>query len=174
MHILWVNLATATLPALALGVDPASRNIMKHHPVKSGTLFEKDLVSRVVTQGVFVAAMTTAAYWIGVTTGTHAAGQTMAFCTLAFSQMLRAFNQRSNTEPVWVRAEGLNPWLFITFAVSAALMACILFISPLQSAFRLAPLSGVQWGAAAGLSLLTVVQVEVVKWIRRRHDRMQQ
>lgn len=174
VHILWVNLATATLPALALGVDPASRNIMKHHPVKSGTLFEKDLVSRVVTQGVFVAAMTTAAYWIGVTTGTHAAGQTMAFCTLAFSQMLRAFNQRSNTEPVWVRAEGLNPWLFITFAVSAALMACILFISPLQSAFRLAPLSGVQWGAAAGLSLLTVVQVEVVKWIRRRHDRMQQ
>ncbi|MBO1700023.1 ATPase, partial [[Clostridium] symbiosum] len=51
VHILWVNLATATLPALALGVDPASRNIMKHHPVKSGTLFEKDLVSRVVTQG---------------------------------------------------------------------------------------------------------------------------
>ena len=47
-HILWVNLATATLPALALGVDPASKNIMKHQPVKSGTLFEKDLVQRVV------------------------------------------------------------------------------------------------------------------------------
>ena len=44
VHILWVNLATATLPALALGVDPASKNIMKHKPVKSGTLFEKDLV----------------------------------------------------------------------------------------------------------------------------------
>ncbi|NRN73010.1 Calcium-transporting ATPase 1 [Lactobacillus helveticus] len=44
VHILWVNLATATLPALALGVDPASKNIMKHKPVKTGTLFEKDLV----------------------------------------------------------------------------------------------------------------------------------
>lgn len=50
VHILWVNLATATLPALALGVDPASRNIMKHKPVKSGTLFEKDLVWRVITR----------------------------------------------------------------------------------------------------------------------------
>ena len=174
VHILWVNLATATLPALALGVDPASRNIMKHQPVKSGTLFEKDLVRRVVTQGIFVAAMTTAAYWIGVTTGTHAAGQTMAFCTLAFSQMLRAFNQRSNTEPVWVRAEGLNPWLFITFAVSAALMACILFIPGLQSAFRLTSLSGLQWGVTAGLSLLTVAQVEVVKGIRRWRNRRRQ
>ena len=65
VHILWVNLATATLPALALGVDPASKNIMKHKPVKSGTLFEKDLVRRVITQGIFVAAMTTCAYWIG-------------------------------------------------------------------------------------------------------------
>lgn len=66
VHILWVNLATATLPALALGVDPASKNIMKHPPVRSGTLFERDLVRRVVTQGIFVALLTTAAYWIGV------------------------------------------------------------------------------------------------------------
>ena len=65
VHILWVNLATATLPALALGVEPASKNIMKHKPIKSGTLFEKDLIRRVVTQGIFVSAMTIAAYWIG-------------------------------------------------------------------------------------------------------------
>ena len=106
VHILWVNLATATLPALALGVDPASRNIMKHPPVKTGTLFEKNLVKNVITQGIFVAAMTILAYWIGVGSGGHSAGMTMAFCVLAFSQMLRAFNQRSNTEPIWVRAEG--------------------------------------------------------------------
>ena len=79
VHILWVNLATATLPALALGVDPASKNIMKHQPVKSGTLFEKDLICRVIIQGIFVAAMTTFAYWIGTGTANHTAGQTMAF-----------------------------------------------------------------------------------------------
>lgn len=171
IHILWVNLATATLPALALGVDPASKNIMKHQPVKSGTLFETDLVRRVVTQGFFVAAMTIIAYWIGVVTGNQTVGQTMAFCTLAFSQMLRAFNQRSNTEPIWVRAEGLNPWLFVSFGVSLVLMLCILFVPPLQSAFRLTALGGTQWITVVGLALLSIVQVEVSKAVKRIRSR---
>lgn len=167
VHILWVNLATATLPALALGVDPPSKNIMKHKPVKSGTLFEKDLIFRVVTQGIIVAALTIAAYWIGVRLDNHTVGQTMAFSVLALSQMLRAFNQRSNTEPIWIRAEGKNPWLFISFVVSLLLMLCILFIPTLQSAFRLTLLSGTQWLAVVGLSLLSIIQVEVVKAVKR-------
>ena len=167
VHILWVNLATATLPALALGVDPASKNIMKHKPVKSGTLFEKDLVRRVITQGIFVAAMTTCAYWIGANMGSHVTGQTMAFCVLAFSQMLRAFNQRSNTEPIWVRAEGINPWLIISFVVSALLMACILFVPALQSAFQLTLLDGTQWLIVIGLSLMSILQVEIIKFVKR-------
>lgn len=172
IHILWVNLATATLPALALGVDPASKNIMKHPPVKSGTLFEKDLIKRVVTQGVFVSVLTICAYWIG--SGVyldHSVGRTMAFCVLAFSQMLRAFNQRSNTEPVWIRAEGHNPWLILSFFVSAALMAVILFIPIFQTAFKVTYLSGIQWVWVAGLSLLSVVQIEVIKFFRKLNNR---
>ena len=167
VHILWVNLATATLPALALGVDPASKNIMKHKPVKSGTLFEKDLVRRVIIQGIFVPAMTTCAYWIGASMGSHVTGQTMAFCVLAFSQMLRAFNQRSNTEPIWVRAEGINPWLIVSFVVSALLMACILLVPALQNAFRLTLLDGTQWLIVIGLSLMSILQVEIVKTIKK-------
>lgn len=167
VHILWVNLATATLPALALGVDPASRNIMKHQPVKSGTLFEKNLVRRVITQGIFVAILTICAYWIGASMNGHMTGQTMAFCVLALSQMLRSFNQRSTTEPIWVRAEGINPWLAVAFFCSMLLMACILFVPALQTAFRLTLLSGTQWLAVVGLSLLSVVQVEIIKLIKR-------
>lgn len=167
VHILWVNLATATLPALALGVDPASKNIMKHKPVKSGTLFEKDLVRRVIIQGIFVATMTTCAYWIGASTGGHVTGQTMAFCVLAFSQMLRAFNQRSNTEPIWVRAEGINPWLILSFVMSTLLMACILFVPALQSAFQLTLLDGTQWLIVIGLSLMSILQVEIIKFVKR-------
>lgn len=163
VHILWVNLATATLPALALGIDPPSKNIMRHQPVKSGTLFEKDLVRRVITQGIFVSAMTIVAYWTGVKLEGHAVGQTMAFCVLAFSQMLRAFNQRSNTEPIWVRAEQINPWLVVSFAASALLMLCILLIPGLRDAFRLTSLTGNQWLIAVGLSLLSIVQMEVMK-----------
>lgn len=167
VHILWVNLATATLPALALGVDPASKNIMKHKPAKSGTLFEKDLVRRVIIQGIFVAAMTTCAYWIGASMGGHVTGQTMAFCVLAFSQMLRAFNQRSNTEPIWVRAERINPWLILSFIASAILMACILLVPALQNAFQLILLDGTQWLIVIGLSLMSILQVEIVKTIKK-------
>lgn len=167
VHILWVNLATATLPALALGVDPPARDIMHQRPVRSGTLFEKDLIGRVLTQGIFVAAMTTVAYWIGVAEGSAAAGQTMAFCVLAFSQMLRALDQRSNIAPIWQRGQGHNPWLWLSFAVSAVLVGCILLIPPLQSAFQVVPLGADQFGIAVGLSLLSIVQIEAVKALKR-------
>ena len=166
-HILWVNLATATLPALALGVDPPSRNIMKHPPMKSGTLFERNLISRVVTQGLFVAVTTSLAYRIGAFEGNQAAGQTMAFCVLAFSQMLRALNQRSNTQPVWVRAEGINPWLIASFLASGLLMACILFLPALRDTFQLTSLTGSQWLTVFGLSAASILQMETAKLLCR-------
>lgn len=167
VHILWVNLATATLPALALGVDPASKNIMKHKPVKTGTLFEKDLVGRVITQGIFVAMLTLSAYFIGMITGNNVVGQTMAFSVLALSQMLRAFNQHSNTDPIWKRATGMNIWLFVSFAVSALFMGVILFTPALQKIFYLTSLSMGQWLIVITLALLSIGQVEVVKGFQK-------
>lgn len=167
MHILWVNLATASLPALALGVDPASKNIMKHKPVKTGTLFERDLIWRVISQGIFVALMTLLAYWIGATFDNPITGQTMAFCVLALSQMLRAFNQHSNTDPIWVRGNKMNVWLIVSFIVSAILMGIILFTPNLQSLFHLTALSSKQWLILIILSLFSILQVELTKFIKR-------
>lgn len=167
VHILWVNLATASLPALALGVDPASKNIMKHKPVKTGTLFERDLIWRVISQGIFVALMTLLAYWIGATFDNPIAGQTMAFCVLALSQMLRAFNQHSNTDPIWVRGNKMNIWLIVSFIVSAILMGIILFTPNLQSMFHLTDLSIRQWLVVIILSLFSILQVEITKLIKR-------
>lgn len=167
VHILWVNLATASLPALALGVDPASKNIMKHKPVKTGTLFEKDLIWRVISQGIFVALMTLIAYWIGESFDNPIAGQTMAFCVLALSQMLRAFNQHSNTDPIWVRGSKINVWLIISFIVSAILMGIILFTPNLQTLFHLTSLTSRQWLVVIILSLFSILQVEISKWIKK-------
>ncbi len=66
IHILCINLVTDSLPALALGVDPASKDIMKEKPVKSGTLFEKALVVRVILHGIFITIVTIMAYKIGL------------------------------------------------------------------------------------------------------------
>lgn len=167
VHILWVNLATATLPALALGVDPASRNIMKHKPVKSGTLFEKDLVWRVITQGIFVALMTLIAFFIGLATGNQVVGQTMAFSVLALSQMLRAFNQHSNTDPIWKRATGMNIWLIISFLISAFFMGIILFVPAIQKIFYVTSLSAGQWIVVIALAMSSIAQVEVVKGFKK-------
>ncbi|HAU5153428.1 TPA: cation-translocating P-type ATPase [Clostridioides difficile] len=168
VHILWVNLATATLPALALGVDPPSRNIMKHQPVKSTTLFEKNLIQRVVTQGIFVAIMTILAYKIGLNIENHSVGQTMAFCVLAFSQMLRAFSQRSNTDSMFNRNNGKNPFLLISFLTSALLIAVILFVPVFRNAFNLTILNSLEWLITIALAIMSVVQVEVGKIIKRK------
>lgn len=164
LHILWVNLATATLPALALGIDPAGKDIMSQPPIKSGSLFEKSLVRRVLVQGVFVATLTLIAYQVGLELGGYEVGQTMAFSTLALSQMFRAFNQRSNHEYVWVRAEGYNKWLVVSFLVSALMMAMILFIPSLQSAFHLTDMSSECWLIVLALSLISMAQVELFKF----------
>ncbi len=174
VHILWVNLATASLPALALGVDPASKNIMKHKPVKTGTLFERDLVWRVISQGIFVALMTLLAYWIGDTFDNPIAGQTMAFCVLALSQMFRAFNQHSNTDPIWIRGNKINIWLIVSFIVSAVLMGVILFTPNLQSLFHLTNLTSRQWLVVIILSLFSILQVELMKLIKRSVKSRQQ
>lgn len=171
VRILWVNLATATLPALALGVDPASRNIMKHKPVKSGTLFEKDLVWRVITQGISVALMTLIAFFIGLATGNQVVGQTMAFSVLALSQMLRAFNQHSNTDPIWKRATGMNIWLIISFLISAFFMGIILFVPAIQKIFYVTSLSAGQWIVVIALAMLSIAQVEVVKGFKKVRNR---
>ncbi|CZR78984.1 TPA: cation-translocating P-type ATPase [Clostridioides difficile] len=168
VHILWVNLATATLPALALGVDPPSRNIMKHQPVKSTTLFEKNLIQRVVTQGIFVAIMTILAYKIGLNIENHSVGQTMAFCVLAFSQMLRAFSQRSNTDSMFNRNNGKNPFLLISFLTSAFLIAVILFVPVFRNAFNLTVLNNLEWLITIVLAIMSVIQVEVGKIIKRK------
>ena len=169
LHILWVNLATATLPALALGVDPASPNIMKHKPVKTGTVFEKDLVWRVISQGLFVALLTLTAYWIGVKDNTIT-GQTMAFSVLAVSQMIRSFNQHSNTDTLWKRNGNFNPWLCICFIISAFFMGLILFIPSLQRIFHLTSLIPAQWIITICLAVLSIVHVEISKLFKKNRQ----
>ncbi len=165
--ILWINLATATLPALALGVEPASRHVMEHPPVKAGTLLEPQTARRVIVQGAFVALLALCAFALGRDAGGEAVGRTMAFGVLAFSQVLRALNQRSSTDPIWNREGGRNPWLVGAVAASAALMVVALSVPALHDAFGTAPMGAAQWAAVGGLALLSLVQAEAAKALGR-------
>ena len=167
VHILLINLATDTLPALALGVDPASQNIMRHPPIKSGSLFERGLVVRVCLHGVFISAATVAAYQIGIHMDSHAVGMTMAFLVLAVSQLLHSLNQRSNTESVFARGNGHNLFLFGAMAASAAILALILAVPPFRAFFSLTLLSLTEWGIVAALALFPLAAVELSKLFLR-------
>ncbi len=172
VHILLINLATDSLPAVALGVDPASPNVMKHKPVKSGTLFEKGMVYRIVLHGLFICAAALAAYWIGMLVyENHDESMTMTFIVLSISQLSHALNQRSNTESIFKHGQGHNKFLLIALAASAAIVALVVFVPPLMKLFDLVYISWREWLICIGLALFPLVAVEISKIFIRLYNR---
>ena len=167
VHILCINLATDSLPALALGVDPASKNIMKQKPLKSGSLFEKSLVTRVILHGIFITISTILAFKIGIYIGNYSVGQTMAFSVLALSQMLHAFNQRSNTDSIFTKGNGHNVYLIGALLISLMIVIIILFVPFIRDIFSLTILTSRQWLFVLLLSVLPVIFVEITKFFKR-------
>ncbi len=167
VHILLINLATDSLPAIALGVDPASRNIMTHKPVRSGALFERGLIERVITNGVFITVATILAYQVGLVRDGHAVGMTMAFVVLAVSQLFHALAQRSNTDSVFRRGTPKNGALFLAMVASGVVLALVLGVPALRGIFSLSTLCGWEWGVTALLSALPLALDELVKLGKR-------
>lgn len=168
VHVLLINLATDTLPALALGIDPASKNIMKHKPIKSNSLFEKGLVFRVILHGIYITIATIFAYQVGIRTDSYEVGMTMAFLVLAISQLFHALNQRSNTDSVFTKGNGHNSYLFFAMIISALIIAVILVIPALREFFSLTTLNANEWMIILALALLPLFLVEVTKLIKRK------
>lgn len=174
VHILLINLATDSLPAVALGVDPASPNIMKHKPVKSGTLFERGMIYRIALHGVFITAAAWAAYLIGQYCFAHDHVQaiTMTFLVLSFSQLSHALNQRSNTDSIFKRGQGHNKFLFVALVCSAAIVLLVSLVPALQGFFDLTNLTWQEWLVSIGLSVFPLVAVEISKcFIRLYHKK---
>ena len=168
IHVLLINLATDSLPAIALGVDPADRNVMKVPPVKSGTLFEKSVIIRIALHGLFITASALSAYWIAEACfGTDAIAMTMTFMVLALSQLVHALNQRSNYDSIFKPGQGHNKTLWWALLVSAAIIALVVFVPPLQMLFSLQPIEWDEWLICIALALFPLVAVEISKIFMR-------
>ena len=169
IHVLLINLATDSLPAIALGVDPADRNVMKVPPVKSGTLFEKGVIIRIVVHGLFIMAASLSAYWIaeacygGTSEEKHAIAMTMTFMVLALSQLVHAINQRSNYDSVFRPDQGHNHFLYGAMAASLAIVAFVSFVPGVMDFFDLVYLEWYQYLIVLALALFPLVAVEVSK-----------
>lgn len=176
IHILWINLVTDSLPALALAFDPADKDIMKRKPLKSGKgIFTKGMTWRIVYQGAMIGLLTLVAFLIGLATTNESingltldaskiqVGQTMAFVTLALSELVHVFNVRNNKKSIFKTGIFNNFKLIGAIAISAGLMFVILLIEPLRNIFGIPVLPTQNILELVGLVFAPILIVEVFK-----------
>ncbi len=163
MQLLWINLVTDSLPAIALGMEAVEAGIMDKSPKpKDEGIFANGLGIRVVLQGCMFAIISLVAFFLGERMGgTDAHGQTMAFMVLACSQVVQAFNMRSDRSLFKIGMFS-NRKLNISALISLALMAAVLF-TPARIAFGLEMLSAELYLIALGLILVPLVVMELSK-----------
>ena len=172
MQLLWINLVTDSLPAISLGMEAVESDVMEHRPKpKDEGIFAHGLGVQVVLQGCMFALLTLIAFVLGERYGgSLEAGQTMAFFVLSLTQIVQAFNMRSQ-HSLFVIGPFTNHKLNWA-ALASLLLVCLVLFTPVGVAFRLVLLPGWLYAAALGLILTPLVVMEIAKAIglvRHRH-----
>jgi Ca2+-transporting ATPase len=166
VQLLWLNLVTDSLPALALGVEKVEEGVMEQAPRRGDApLFDRPFTLRLVWQGLMVGMLTLTAYFLGMQAGEDCAN-TMAFATLTLSQLFHAFNVRSEDESIFVMGITSNPAMNRAFVIGLALQLAVLLLPPLQGVFCVVPLNFRQWLGVLALAVAPVPICETVKRIR--------
>jgi P-type Ca2+ transporter type 2C len=170
--ILWINLVTDSLPALALSMDPAESDIMTRKPrdPKQG-IFTRGMIRRISYQGVTIGLISLAAYLVGYRDGGNALGQTMAFAVLGFSQLFHVRNLHSNIHSSFRTGLLNNKALLGAILVSALLLMAVLVVPGMMKVFGTVYMDTVHWLITAGLSLVPILVVELVKWMKFNHSK---
>ena len=174
IHILWVNLVTDSLPALALAVDPAEDDIMNRKPRKNTKgIFTKGMIYRVIYQGTLIGILTLLAFVLGLATTKGMIdserikiAQTMSFTVLAFSELVHVFNVRNNEKSVFKTGILSNKRLLFAIGVSGILVLSILFIPALSEIFSIAVLPKENIFEVIILVFSPLVIVEIMKLLK--------
>ncbi len=179
IHILWINLVTDSLPALALAFDAANKGIMERKPKKTNQgVFTKGMTWRVLYQGAMIGILTLIAFMIGLATTNKPieglsldeskieVGQTMAFATLALSELVHVFNVRDNKKSIFITNIFNNNKLILATTVSVALMLIILLVPVLRNIFSIPVLPTENILELVCLIFAPIVIVEIFKLFR--------
>lgn len=175
VHLLWINLVTDTLPAIALGVEPAEPGIMTHKPRgRQSNFFDGGVFGAIIYQGILQTILVLAVYGWGLifpehhTQGAiHADALTMAFATLGLIQLLHAFNVKSVYQSVFKVGLFRNQTFNWAIPVAFVLLMATIVVPGFNNLFHVSHLSLTQWLAVIVGSFLIVVLVELVKAIQR-------
>lgn len=167
VHLLFINLLTDSLPAIALGVEPHSSDVMNEKPrPKNQSILTKKVLTNICVEGVVIGVMTMIAFYVGFMRNAEVAS-TMAFSTLCLSRLVHGFNCKSD-KPVWFTKKMWNNKSMIgAFFVGFVLLNAVLLVPALQGIFAVAPLTIAELLTVYGLSLSTFVVVQILKMIRK-------
>lgn len=173
IQILWVNLVTDGLPAIALGVDPAEKNIMQKPPRNvRESIFARGVGVKILSRGVLIGLATLAVFWLTYNSQPDnlVKAQTMAFATLVMAQLIQVFDCRSVEGGIFSRNVFENPWLIISVIISGLLLIGVIYIEPLQPIFKTVPLHVLDWIVvmiAAGIPTFSLAARRTAKRIKR-------
>ena len=174
VQLLWLNLVTDSLPALALGVEPVEEGVMEEEPRNaSAGLFDRKFSLRLAWQGLMVGCLTLTAYFLGFTRlaapGTEgAAANTMAFATLTLCQLFHAFNVRSEDRSLFAQGVLSNPAMNRAFLAGLAMQLSVLLIPPLQGVFSVVAMNAPQWLTVMALAMAPIPICEWAKAAGRK------
>ena len=177
VQLLWLNLVTDSLPALALGVEPVEEGVMEEKPRDAAAgLVDQKFSFRLAWQGLMVGGLTLAAYFLGFTRlaapGMEGAvANTMAFATLTLCQLFHAFNVRSEDRSLFAQGALSNPAMNRAFLVGMALQLSVLLVPPLQGVFAVTAMDSAQWLAVFGLAAAPIPICEITKALGRKGER---
>ena len=165
VHLLFINLLTDSLPALAIGMEPAERNLLSQPPrdPKQGIL-TKDFIRDLLLQGGLIAVCTMIAFHMGLEKGGSAMASTMAFATLTMARLFHGFNCRSD-KSIFRLGFKRNWYSLGAFVAGVCLLALVLFVPVLERVFSVTPLSGGQIGMIVLLALIPTIIIQITKEI---------
>jgi len=170
IQILWVNLATDSLPALALGVERAEPGIMERPPrAPTEGVITRNMARTMGVQGLIIGLLTLGAFVIEyyVMGGSAERARVMAFSTTIFAQNIHAFNVRSNKYSIFELGPFSNRWLVAAFGVVILSELAIIYLPIFQPIFKTMPLTLSDWSIVVGLGLMPLIIVEVIKLANR-------
>ncbi|MGH4049842.1 MAG: cation-translocating P-type ATPase [Clostridium sp.] len=169
VHLLFINLVTDSLPAIAIGLEPHNKNIMNEKPRNTNSpILNKSFAMQVIIEGLLIALGTMAVFHIGLSTGDKIVASTMAFATLCLSRLLHGFNSRSQ-QSIFKIGVFSNRYLWIATILGYLLLELILRFEPLMGVFEVAPLTLNQHGIIYGFSLMPLILIQIYKLLVNLH-----